>query len=57
MKTGRFNWIVLLVLGTACLAIGALGLFAGEPAKTVVWFALGAGALVGFVVLYRMRLP
>jgi len=40
-----------------CLGIGVLGILAGEQSKTVGWFAMGAGLVVGAVVLKRMRLP
>ena len=57
MRTRRFNWVILLIGALICLAVGALGVAAGEAPKTTVWFALGAGFLIGSCILYRMRLP
>lgn len=57
MRTRRLNWVILLVGALACLAIGAVGVAAGEAVRTTVWFILGAVLLVGSGILYRMRLP
>jgi hypothetical protein len=57
MKTGRFNWILLLVAGGACAVVGIVGVLAGHAVSTVTWFALAVAFLVGAVVLRRMHLP
>jgi hypothetical protein len=57
MNTRRFNWLVLLVGGMICVAVGILGIAAGQEEAAVEWLELGCAFGIGSVVLWRMHLP